>query len=204
MNLRIQLVILLCFKIHTCSSETWSSINSPIDSIKFTSYVDYSDNVLYYSSTIMNENQDAITDIYYFDGDTSIKLVGTIQGFVYAITKYNDKIIIGGDFNIISNQEIRDLAVYNVDHFESFVNFDPGYNTLIKCFALFNEKLYIGGSFRSGISLITWDGEGVSYLIDSPVGIVNTITVKNDTLYAGGIFKSVQNMSCEKYCKNGR
>jgi hypothetical protein len=115
---------------------------------------------------------------------------------VYALQVYNGKLYAGGAFYAANDSATNDIAVWDGNVWSttgtgmSTCVSTPSYVT---CFAVYNGKLYAGGSFckAGGIkanNIAVWNGSAWDSVLGGMNGTVNALCSYNGKLYAGGIF----------------
>jgi hypothetical protein len=121
---------------------------------------------------------------------------------VEMLALYKGEMYAGGNFSTIGNgSKIGKIARWNGIKWDSV---GKGlYGSAAQCAAVYNRKLYVGGSFDSagGVTsnnIACWDGtkwDSVGTGIKGILGPVYSLAVYNGKLYAGGSFNNVGSLT---------
>jgi len=121
------------------------------------------------------------------------------NGFVLALTVYNDSLIVGGDFTTAGGNPANNIAVWNGSSWSAL---GAGMNNAVHSLTVFNGNLYAGGDFTTAggnpaSEIAEWNGSswtalgaGMKGLYSPPffTGGVYALAGYNGNLYAGGEF----------------
>ncbi len=107
-------------------------------------------------------------DIAAWDGSNWRSLNATFSPGVVirALTTYQGRLIVGGDFTTVNGQPASSLAVYDGQTWTGLgtgVSVEDGSQATVAAFTLYNGNLYIGGTFnrvgnQPAASVATWNG----------------------------------------------
>jgi len=116
---------------------------------------------------------------------------------VYGIEKFKNMIVVGGSLREHQNSGIyNDLVVYKNGKKEVPLNWKIGTPSNVYDIAVFNEALYVAGSFKEsdgvskGNNIVRWDGVNWSRLGEGCNGQIYELEVFNDELIVVGLFDS--------------
>ena len=159
--------------------------------------------MLYVGGTFSSAGGQATTCLAAWDGTQwhlfpnmlHLAQVGDGRGFVNALTEYNNKLIIGGDFGLYApaGNPVGHIVQWDGIAFSQLVD---GLSTSVKCATVYKGALFVGGLFiNPALHLAKWDGSRWS-----PVGSgfndwVWTLCSDENNLYAGGRFLSTGNVN---------
>lgn len=107
--------------------------------------------------------------------------------FVAAIESFGDEIVVGGQFNVMDNQSMYNVAAYNAGTGSWSVLGDGLDGTVLDLYADGN-LLYAAGAFVNGSSLAVWDGSAWEFVGGDLVGQIGVIHPHQDKLLLGGSF----------------
>jgi hypothetical protein len=131
--------------------------------------------------------------------------VGFYDGSCNAIlTTWNNLVVFGGSFTTLGDgvTSAKNIVAWNGSAWSTFPSGSSnGLGGSVSALAVFNSKLYVGGSFTtlgdgvtSAKNIVAWDGSAWSTLpsgSSNGVGLgVSALAVFNSKLYVGGIFTS--------------
>lgn len=132
-------------------------------------------------------------------------MAGGVNGPVYAITVYNNKVYVGGRFTIAGNDSVQNLAYWDGKAWHSVGCIDG----TIKDMEVVIGKLVIIGEFDlcnlsyGKANIAFWDGYDWSAPFDTLVGHINTIYGDEYMAYCGGKFsyngEQLNIISLDKY-----
>ncbi|TVR77199.1 MAG: T9SS C-terminal target domain-containing protein [Chitinophagaceae bacterium] len=124
-----------------------------------------------------------------WDGD-DWDYIGPMNGEPYAVIRYNDDILVGGNFSVIENDTVSYLAKWNGQNWESF-----GFDTdgPVWKFKIYEDNLFVVGGFytlggQTCNQIAMWDGSNWSneYSFIDSQGVVFEVGMFKNELYAGG------------------
>jgi hypothetical protein len=132
--------------------------------------------------------QDNPDDVYW---DNTIALAGGgLNGPVTAMTVYDDKLIVAGEFTTAGGLPANHIAAWDGTAWSPL---GSGINGSVGALTVYNGNLIVGGGFTtaggtSASNIASWDGTAWSPLGSGINGGVGALTVYNGTLIAGGGF----------------
>jgi hypothetical protein len=192
-------------------SKAWHAVNQGLLSnqsdvpIVNTLYVDNTSHLLYAGGYFNGAKGQSIElgDVTYWDGvKWNTMQQGVHRGFVKAITKFKDHIIVGGNFEYLSDAPANGLASWDPKS-QTWVAipFVPNakqndYNQ-IYALAANTNSLYIGGQFTVKVgtdnvmNIMSWDGTKLIPLVGtvttgSASSPVNSLMMDGSAVYIGG------------------
>jgi trimeric autotransporter adhesin len=142
----------------------------------------------------------SVNNIAAWDGESWYSLGSGISGgffdemkhqiFVYALTVYDNKLIVGGNFTEAGRVSANYIASWDGT---SWSPLGSGINGFVNALTVYNNKLVAAGSFSTagGVSvknIAAWDGAAWSPIGSGFNSSVNALTVYNGELIAGGKF----------------
>jgi hypothetical protein len=182
----------------------WDSCSVNVDGPPITYFND--SNEMIFGGTFQNINSQPCCGLAIYDGISINCLnINFIYPFnqVFALTKFNNELIIGGYFQIGS---IMNLAGYDGQSVHYLGSNIYGQFSYINTLCVFNNELYIGGSFstidgNAGNNIMKWDGNQLSSVSIGSNGPVWDMEVYNGSLFAVGAFDSIGGVSASKIAK---
>ncbi|HXB12613.1 MAG TPA: T9SS type A sorting domain-containing protein [Bacteroidia bacterium] len=145
-------------------------------------------------------------NIAMWNGTTWSTLGSGIKGTVYSLAVFNGNLYAGGIFDSADGKPVHDITMWNGSTWSDVgggvVQSGSGYPISIYSMIVYNNNLYIGGSFdtvgNQPINNIamwngsTWSavGGGVGNPNESQIGVY-TMAIWNGNLYVGGAFDTV-------------
>ncbi len=134
-----------------------------------------------------------------------------INGGVYSLAVYNQKLYTGGQFTIAGGISANNITRWDGTSWEA-LGTGTGGGGFVHAFALYDGYLIVGGlfSFANGIqtrSIAKWDGTNFSTIgpgstgAGGPTTRVNCLTVYNNGLDAGGNFSIVDGINANRIAK---
>jgi len=122
----------------------------------------------------------------------------SVNSSIRAITVENDRIYVGGDFTEIAGEPRERLAAF--DENGTLTSWDPSASGSVRDILVDGSTVNVAGSFprvsgelRSRLAAVHVDGTLTSWdpSVSGGGNIVNTLTLANDVIYAGGDFTTV-------------
>lgn len=140
--------------------------------------------------------------LVYWDGGSWNKLGQGLNDDVHAIAVYHDTLYVGGVFTEAGGKAAHTIAYWADSQWYAAPNFQPNasFHNQVNSMAVYDDKLFVGGNLAGNIgsdtlnSLVVYDGHQWKSVVDINGGI-NTLTVIEDTLYAGGCFYRMDSIS---------
>jgi hypothetical protein len=84
---------------------------------------------------------------------------GSIWPSVYALTVYNDELIVGGNFKYVGGTQVMGVARWDGTRWRKLGNgFNQGDYFQVRAFAVYHDELIAGGQFQDLDYLAHWDG----------------------------------------------
>ncbi len=138
----------------------------------------------------------------HWDGSSWNKLGQGLNDDVYTIAVYHDTLYVGGEFTEAGGKSAHTIAYWTDNQWHAVPDFQPNalYHNQVNTMAVYDDKLFVGGSLTGNISsdtlnsLVVYDGHQWKSAVDVSGGI-HTLTVIEDTLYAGGCFYRMDGIS---------
>ncbi len=123
-----------------------------------------------------------------------------LNGYVNAMTVYDDKVIVGGNFTKVGTLTVNHIAAWDG---ASWSSLGSGTNSIVNALEVFDGKLYAGGGFDSagGVPvdyIASWDGSSWSPLMPG-IGSVVALTVFDGELVVGSQWYNSQTGESEGY-----
>ena len=147
---------------------------------------------------VATNDENFVYKLYYKNSENTIDTV-MFDGGLYAHCIYQNRLYLGGCFTSVYT---GDGSVYS-PHLVSFDGTSwysvdstgSTANILVLALAVYNNELYVGGSFDDMMSqwnnLLKWDGSNIVSLIDEPDQAVQELKVFDSKLYAFGDFNNI-------------
>lgn len=132
-----------------------------------------------------------VPDDVYWDNSISNSLPG-VNSTVFAMTSFNGKLIVGGQFTVAGDKIANNIAAWNGS---SWSTLGTGVNNSVRALTVFDGDLIVGGLFTEAGGITTnniaaWDGSTWSPIGTGLNGHVFALTVYDSNLFAGGSFDS--------------
>ena len=121
--------------------------------------------------------------------------VNGTNGYVFAITIYNGRIIVGGSFNTAGGLQANNIASYDPVT-QLWSPLGAGISGEVKTLAVYGGQLYAGGQFNSpGSNIARWNGSTWSNVGSGTNGQVLALHVFSNNLIVGGQFNNAGGVS---------
>lgn len=193
------------------NGEAWLPIDSGIDGVVWTLAV--SGNDLYAGGEFTSAGGIEANNIAKWDGHVWTSLNSGVDNDVYALAVLEDNIYVGGKFNNAGGTDASSIAKWNGNEWSALGSGMSSelYASNVYALVVIDFNLFVGGYFSqaggieaSGIA--KWDGvnwspldTGVSFISYS--GIVYSMAVKDNELYAGGQFDTAGGVAVTNIAK---
>lgn len=114
-----------------------------------------------------------------------------VNGNVYAITAFQNNIVVAGGFSQAGGINARNVAVWNGTTWSALGSGIGNSGDSVYALAVFNNELYAGGSFSSPSSnIVKWNGSSWVSVGSGVDGEVRALLIFNSALVAGGNFEN--------------
>ncbi len=189
-------IFLFFVKTDTCESQTFNTLPPGFNFQVRSLYFDSLSNVLYAGGNFWQySNGVSVNYIAQWTGTQWDSLGAGVLGIVFAISKFNGEIYVGGNFFSAGNVNSKSIARWNGSIWQSFgnVNNNPSFSTVLNLNVI-NNELYVLGNFDSIGNLLAngiakFDGQNwFTYPMLDPIGYFNASAWFNGELYVGGNF----------------
>ena len=123
-------------------------------------------------------------------------------GVVRHMEVFQGLLYISGDFEV-NGVDISELVTYNGSQYNDFGRaFSLFGGNEIKTLSVFNNSLYIGGSFNPVVgtqasNLLKWDGQEWGIMAEGTDGVALSIQPYKNQLYIGGEFEQAGSQAAE-------
>jgi len=158
--------------------------------------------------TYLAGNFDSPSDILRFSENGESDFLGnqlSVGGYVSAFAVYQDYLVVGGAFTVTDQQgnTIHNIAKWDGDQWHPV--FGLGVNAAVSKLKIFNDVLYVTGSFSyvffenewyPASKIVAFNGEDVYRISDEIFhggGSIHDVAVFQNSLYVSGNFISIQN-----------
>lgn len=125
-----------------------------------------------------------------------------INGDVYAVVKYGNKIYAGGQFDSVNGNAgdaARNVAVWDGSKWSALSSGAGTSSDWINSLVIYKGQLIAAGKFNELGNIAAWDGVSWNILGDGVNGLVNNLIVGDDTLYIAGEFTSAGSSNANTY-----
>jgi len=210
---KILLFIYLCRIGFLSNAQVWSKLDFGFMSGSTIEHIKTIDSILYLSGSFSFPQEYILNKIAKWDGanlDTLFSVMKPQTGYPLSMIKFNNKIIVGGDFHKISETSYqigipntKSIAVWDGAEWSALGNGGVEGFGSVRSFCICNDDLYIGGGFISSGGLnnlnciARWDGtnwNNVGAGFQGTGMVVRAMAVYNDKLYLGGTFSKAGNI----------
>jgi hypothetical protein len=155
--------------------------------------------VLAFLTVLLSVRTNAQFNNYTWESLKGVSNYEGVNGNVYAITTYQGKTVVAGNFTeacgvTAKNIAMWDRATNSWSDFGNNLGINPG--DTIRALAVYNGELYAGGLFSTSSgaqNLARWTGTDWVAVGTNPDGEVDALMVYNSTLVAGGEFGNIGN-----------
>jgi hypothetical protein len=105
-----------------------------------------------------------------------------INGSVFDMIAYNDKLIVTGSFNSIGNLSVNGIAAWDGSSWSALGDGLPA-GMIGNCMAVYDQKLLVGSADLYGaFSLVSWDGSSWTVVKSGGLGMVGAMCVHEGQL----------------------
>jgi hypothetical protein len=176
---------------------SWSAVGLGISASSSVLAMEVYNGELYVGGSFTTAGGIAAQNIAKWNG-TSWSAVGSgMTAQVRSLKVFNGELYAGGNFGSTGVGPYFGIARWNGNVWN---NVGPGVNGHVSSILVFNQKLYLGGSFIppgaiSSQNVASWDGiswdtlgVGLHDISLNTTTLVRSLTVYNNSLYAGGVF----------------
>lgn len=189
-------IFLFFVKIDTCASQSFDSLppgfNFPVRAL----YFDSISNILFAGGNFWQfANFVDVNNIAQWNGTQWDSLGAGVLGDVFAISKFNNEIYVGGNFLSAGNVNSKSIARWNGSIWQSFGNVNHNLSSsTVWDLNVINNELYVLGNFDSIGNLLAngiakFDGQNwFTYPIIDSIGYFNTSAWYDGELFVGGNF----------------
>jgi hypothetical protein len=121
-----------------------------------------------------------------------------VNGNVYAITTYNNKVVVAGGFSQAGSTNARNIAMWDGSTWQAFGSGIGTSTDTVYSLCVYNGNLYAGGNFLTAggspaVNIAMWNGSAWYALATGVDSEVRAMLVFNSTLVVGGDFEDKGN-----------
>lgn len=148
--------------------------------------------------TVNNSNMGSIAQ---WNGTQWSTIGNGVNGNIYAMAAYNNKILIGGDFTEVGGIKANRFAMWDGNKWDTLPN--EFTNGSVNAIAIWNNEIYAGGNFNlnnnlSNNYLVKWNGTNWMPVGNDVDYTVFALEQQGNKLYVGGEFTNSGGVSANK------